>query len=74
MGAREEREREREADTFARPILNNFKILQILSKLFHSKLDLPKVENFEINYGCECFELRNNFLYWNLSRFKMDFE
>jgi hypothetical protein len=32
------------------------------------------VENFEIKYGFEGFEERNNFLHRNFFRFKVDFE
>jgi hypothetical protein len=39
-----------------------------------SKLDLQKVENFELKYCFEGFDGRNNFLHRNLSRFEMDFK
>jgi hypothetical protein len=29
---------------------------------------------FDKKYGCDGFELRNNFPYWNFSRFGMEFE
>jgi hypothetical protein len=32
------------------------------------------LENFEIKYGAEGVELRNNFPYWNFSRFRRKFE
>jgi hypothetical protein len=37
-------------------------------------MDLPELYKFEVIYGCEGFELRNNFPYWNISIFRMDFE
>jgi hypothetical protein len=45
---------------------------QINLKLFWSKQDLFKLKIFEIKYGCEGFEERNNFLHMNFSRFKMN--
>jgi hypothetical protein len=39
-----------------------------------SKQELPEVENFEINYGCEWFKERNNFLHKNFFSFEIDFE
>jgi hypothetical protein len=38
------------------------------------KQGLPGIENFEIKYGCEGFDERNNFFYRNFSRFEMEFE
>jgi hypothetical protein len=35
---------------------------------------LLELENFQIKYGFEGFEVRNNFPYWNFSRFKTNFE
>jgi hypothetical protein len=35
---------------------------------------LPEIENFEIKYDFKVFEERDNFLYRNLFRFKVDFE
>jgi hypothetical protein len=37
-------------------------------------MDLPKLEKFEIKYGCEGFEERNHFLHQNFFRFELDFE
>jgi hypothetical protein len=42
--------------------------------LIRSKIDLNKLENFEIKYVAIGFELRNNFPYSNFSRFEMEFE
>jgi hypothetical protein len=47
---------------------------QTKSNLFCSKGGLPVLENFEIKYGAEGVELRNNFPYWNFSRFRREFE
>jgi hypothetical protein len=38
----------------------NSKPNQTLSKFVHSKRDLLELETFEIKYGCEGFEIRNN--------------
>jgi hypothetical protein len=35
---------------------------------------LSELENFQIKYGFEGFEIRNNFPYRNFSRFEKDFE
>jgi hypothetical protein len=42
--------------------------------LIRSKKDLPEFNNFEIKYGCELFDERNNFLYRNFSIFERGFE
>jgi hypothetical protein len=42
--------------------------------LIHSKKDLPKLKKFEIKYGFEGFEERNNFLQWNIFKLEKDFE
>jgi hypothetical protein len=49
-------------------------IFQIHSNLIRFKIDLPELEQLEIKYGCEYFELRNNVPYCNFSRFGMNFE
>jgi hypothetical protein len=46
----------------------------MVSNLICSKQDIPELENFEIKFGFEWFEERNNVLYRNLFRFKVDFE
>jgi uncharacterized protein YdhG (YjbR/CyaY superfamily) len=43
-------------------------------KFDQSKKDFPELENFEIKYGCEGFEERNNLIHRNIFRFKMDFK
>jgi hypothetical protein len=40
--------------------------------LVHSKNDLPELEKFEIKYGYEGFEERNNFIHRNFYRFELD--
>jgi hypothetical protein len=42
--------------------------------LFHSKGDLHWLKKIEIKYGCEGFEISNNFIYRNFSEFEMEFE
>jgi hypothetical protein len=49
-----------------------FKIIQIRSNLVRIKTSLTELKNFEIKYGCEVFDKRNNFT--NFLRFRMDFE
>jgi hypothetical protein len=44
------------------------------SKFAQSKRDFPCLRKFEIKYGFEGFEERNNFLYRNFFRFIVDFE
>jgi hypothetical protein len=40
----------------------DFKLNSACSNLIQSKQDLPWLEKFEIKYGCEGFDVRNNFL------------
>jgi hypothetical protein len=54
-------------------IFNGFKLYSN-SFIDRSKNDLLEQEKFEIKYGCEGFEERNNFLHSNFFRSKMDFE
>jgi hypothetical protein len=54
--------------------LNYLKQFQINSNLFCSKHDLHELKFFEIKYGFEGFDRRNNFPYRKFSRFKVDFE
>jgi hypothetical protein len=42
--------------------------------LVQSKNDFPEFKKFEIKYGCDGVEERNNFLHMNFSRLEMDFE
>jgi hypothetical protein len=37
-------------------------------------MDLSELEKIELKYGCEEFEIRNNFPYMNFSRIEMEFE
>jgi hypothetical protein len=48
--------------------------IQICSNFDRSKKEFPELEQFEIKYGCEGFEERNNFLHSNFYRFEMDVE
>jgi hypothetical protein len=43
-------------------------------ELIQSKDRLSMLENFQIKYGIEGFEERNNFPHGNFSRFRMDLE
>jgi hypothetical protein len=43
-------------------------------KLNRSKGGLPMLKKFKIKHGCEDFERRNNFSYWNSSKFRIEFE
>jgi hypothetical protein len=38
------------------------------------EFDLPVLQKFEIKYGWKGLEIRNNFPYRNLLRFKLDFK
>jgi hypothetical protein len=49
-------------------------ILQTHSNLIRSKRYLLEFEEFEITYGYEGFDERNNFSYRNFSRFERKFE
>ncbi len=60
---------------------NRFKTIQMnlnsnqtRSNFILSKLDLHKLEKFEIKYCFKGFDERNNFLHRNFSRFEMDFK
>jgi hypothetical protein len=44
------------------------------TKLIWSKEVLPVLYKFQIKYGFKYFEVRNNFPYWNLSNFEIEFE
>jgi hypothetical protein len=37
-------------------------------------MDSPELEFFEIKYGCEGIKVRNDFPYWNFSKFSIEFE
>jgi hypothetical protein len=42
--------------------------------LIQSKDGLHELENFQIKYGCEGFEEKNNILHQNFFRFEIDLE
>jgi hypothetical protein len=48
--------------------------IQIHSNLIRSKKNLLELEKIKIKYGCEGFDVRNNFTYSNSFRFEMDFK
>jgi hypothetical protein len=43
-------------------------------ELIRSNDRLPVLENFQIKYGIVENEIRNNFPYWNVSKFRIEFE
>jgi hypothetical protein len=47
--------------------LNDFELIRF-------KDGLPVLKIFQIKYGCELFEIRNNFSYMNFSKFRIEFE
>jgi hypothetical protein len=54
-----------------------FELNRILSKgleLIQLKMSFQCSNKFQIKYGCEGFQQRNNFLHRNFFIFKMDFE
>jgi hypothetical protein len=52
-------------------LLKNF---SIGLELIRFKDDLPVLETFQIKYGIVENEIRNNFSYWNFSKFGLEFE
>jgi hypothetical protein len=58
----------------SKTIQTNLNSNQTRSNFILSKLDLHKLEKFEIKFFFEGFDERNNFLHRNLSRFEMDFK
>jgi hypothetical protein len=56
---------------FVRMVSNQ---IQIHSNFDRSKHDFPKLKKFEIKYGFQGFDERNNFIHKNVFRFKVDFE
>jgi hypothetical protein len=44
------------------------------SDLIRLKDGLSELKNFKIKYGCEGIKIRNNFPYWNFSKFGIEFE
>jgi hypothetical protein len=55
-------------------VFNIFKRFQKSFNFHLSKKDIPELKKFEIKYGFEGFDGRNNFLYRNFFRFKVDVE
>jgi hypothetical protein len=53
---------------------NGFNLFENLSNFERPKKDLPEFENFEIKYGFEGFEERNNSLHRNFFRSDVDLE
>jgi hypothetical protein len=51
-----------------------FQKLFNIFELIRSKGDVPVIQNFQIKYGFEYFEIWNNFPYWNFSKFGLEFE
>jgi hypothetical protein len=51
-----------------------FQIKSNLFKFIRSKQDLPELGKFEIKFGFEGCDERNNFAYRNFLRFEMYFE
>jgi hypothetical protein len=67
-----ERGREWQVGTGLR--INVFKLVQKYSNLIRPKINLLDPQKFELKYGFEGFDERNNFLHRNFSRFEMDFK
>jgi hypothetical protein len=42
--------------------------------LIRSKVVFIMIKKFQINYGCEGIKIRNNFPYWNFSKFGIKFK
>jgi hypothetical protein len=57
-----------------KPVQTDSNQFKINSNLIRSKQDLPKLENVELKYNLEGFEIRNKFPYWKFYRFEMYFE
>jgi hypothetical protein len=56
---------------------SNFLIYSKIFKrleLIRSKEILPMLQKFQIQYGFEYFEIRNNYPYCNFSKFRIEFE
>jgi hypothetical protein len=48
--------------------------IQTRSNFIRSKKDISELEKIGLKYGCEGFNIRNNFPYSNFSIFRMNFE
>ncbi len=42
--------------------------------MIQSKDGVPEFKKIQIKYGCEGIKIRNNFPYWNFSKFGIEFE
>jgi hypothetical protein len=56
-----------ENNIFFQKLFNIFELIQ-------SKGDVAMIQNFQIKYCFKYFEIRNNFPYWNFSKFRLEFE
>jgi hypothetical protein len=54
--------------------LNHFELIQVHSNLIQTKTDFPELENFQIIYGAEGFEIGNKFAYMNFFQFLIESE
>jgi hypothetical protein len=54
--------------------LNQFELIQVHSNLIQTKTDFPELENFQIKYGAEGFEIGNKFAYMNFFQFLIESE
>jgi hypothetical protein len=64
---------------WARPHKNSnvfdlFKGIPEISVMIRLKDGLSELKNFQIKYGCDRIKIRNNFPYWNFSKFGIEFE
>jgi hypothetical protein len=48
--------------------------IKSLQSFTDSKMHLPELKQFEIKYGCEVFEERNNFIHRSFFKLEMDFK
>jgi hypothetical protein len=55
-------------------ISNEFKFISNSFKLDSLQKGSSQLKKIEIKYGCEVFEIRNNFPYRNFFRIEMDFK
>jgi hypothetical protein len=51
-----------------------FKGIPEISVMIRLKDGLSELKNFQIKYGCDEIKIRNNFPYWNFSKFGIEFE
>jgi hypothetical protein len=55
-------------------VFDLFKGIPEGSDLIRLKDGLSELKNFQIKYGYEGIKIRNNFPYWNFSKFGIEFE